>query len=328
MPDTLGCSKARGTFLQYSCSWGRLRTWALRVGINFLPLRPLHAALYLQHLQQQASTFSVIKTVSAAMNAFHELAGMASPTGAPMVKAVREAARRLLPIGVQKKEILLLEHVVTICERFAQSGCEAADLVMCAAISLAFAGFFRYSDLANIYVDWVVFHPNHMEIFLEKRKSDQYREGHWIVIARWPGCIACPVKLAKRLIARLSLQGHRPLLSTFAGSKYGKAPAPYSAVRNGMLDKFAAIGLDKAKFGTHSCRAGGATLVANMGIPDRVWMELGGWRSVRAARGYIKTAVETKMQVTQAMFEHLTEAMVPAAPQQAAAGRKRKPPTP
>ena len=109
-----------------------------------------------------------------------------------------------------------------------------------------------------------------MEIVLEKRKNDQYREGHWVVIARRPGSIACPVKLAKRLINRLGLKGHRPL---FSGGSYSRAPAPYQAVRKAMLDKFASIGLVKTKFGTQPCRAGGATLVANMGIPDRVWMD-------------------------------------------------------
>jgi hypothetical protein len=311
LPDTLGCAKAEGTLRQYSFSWGSLIQWAERVNITYLPLRPLYAALYLHKLLQQANTFSVIKTASAAINAFHELAGHASPTSAPIVKAVREAARRLLPEGAHKKEALLLEHVVQICERFAQSGCAERDLWICAAIAVAFAGFFRYSDLAHIYVDWIVFHPNHMEIFLETRKNDQYREGHWIVLARWPGSIACPLKLVRRLIDRLGLKGHRPLFAAFTGSSYGTEPAPYRQVHSAMLDKFEAIGLDKSNFGTQSCRAGGATLVANMGIPDRVWMEHGGWRSTRAARGYIKTAVATKLQVTQAMLEHLNLSMVP-----------------
>ena len=44
-----------------------------------------------------------------------------------------------------------------------------------------------------------------------------------------------------------------------------------------MLKLFERIGLPSAMFGTHSCRAGGATLAANLGIPGRLWMEHGGW---------------------------------------------------
>ena len=55
-------------------------------------------------------------------------------------------------------------------------------------------------------------------------------------------------------------------------------------------------------FGLHSLRAGGATLAANSGVPDRLWMEHGGWRSFRSAVGYVKTSSEVKASVTNAMF--------------------------
>ena len=53
------------------------------------------------------------------------------------------------------------------------------------------------------------------------------------------------------------------------------------------------------RFGLRSLRAGGATLAANSGVSDRLWMEHGGWRSLRSAVGYVKTSSEVKASVTR-----------------------------
>ena len=74
-----------------------------------------------------------------------------------------------------------------------------------------------------------------------------------------------------------------------------------------MLSAFQRIGLPVESFGTHSCRAGGAILAANLGIPDRHWMEHGGCRSERAANGYIKSSRQGKLGVTQEMFNRSGE---------------------
>ena len=52
---------------------------------------------------------------------------------------------------------------------------------------------------------------------------------------------------------------------------------------------------------------GGATMAANAGIEDRIWQEHGGWKSQRAANGYIKTNLEVELSVTRAMFFPITE---------------------
>ncbi len=122
-----------------------------------------------------------------------------------------------------------------------------------------------------------------------------------MLLSAFPGSPACPVSLLRRLIQRAKLSEHRPLFAPVRGDTYGTTPITYSELRRLMLDKFEAIGLDRAKFGTHSCRAGGATLAANLSVPDQLWREHGGWRSVRAALGYVKTARAAKLSVTRAM---------------------------
>ena len=62
------------------------------------------------------------------------------------------------------------------------------------------------------------------------------------------------------------------------------------------------MGLPVQGFGLHSLRAGGATLAADSGVPDRLWMEHGGWRSFKSAVEYVKTSSEVMASVTKAMF--------------------------
>ena len=85
-------------------------------------------------------------------------------------------------------------------------------------------------------------------------------------------------------------------------ASYSTTPASYQYLHKGVVEAFEAVGLPAKQFGLHSLRAGGATLAANRGIPEWLWMEHGGWQSQRSAFAYIKTSAEAKASVTRAMF--------------------------
>jgi hypothetical protein len=299
----LASFKAPSTMWSYTYSWKRFRAFYDGVGARCIPADPLVVALYLTEVMAAANTFSVVRLASAAVSAFHHAVGLPSPTDAKIVHSIREAAERRLPDGANKKEPLELRHLSTICERFATPDCTLEDLMVCAAMSLAFFAFLRYADLAMLRVDWVLTYDHHLDLFLEERKTDQFRLGQWVVACAWVDSPACPVRLVRRLVERARLVGHRPLFSEVRDGAYASTkPIAYAKLRELFLTKFAAIGLDTTKFGTHSCRAGGATLAANNGVPDKLWMEHGGWRSARAAHGYVATAHSLKEEVMRAML--------------------------
>ena len=50
--------------------------------------------------------------------------------------------------------------------------------------TLGFAGFLRWDDLSQIKACDIDFHLNFMKIFLEKRKNDQFREGHGFILLK------------------------------------------------------------------------------------------------------------------------------------------------
>jgi hypothetical protein len=291
---------------RYAYSWRRWLAFADDCSVPRIPAEPVHVALYLTEVLGGAKTFSVVRLASAAIAAFYHAVGLPSPTEHVLVHSVREAAQRLLPDGAGKKEPLALEHLEAICQRFAGPGCSLKDLMVCTAMSSAFFGFFRYADLAIIVADEVLFAQDDSwaDIFLEERKTDQFREGQWAVLSAWAGSPACPVRLLRRLLERARPAPGEALFSAVRDGKYATgAPINYGTLRELFLEKFAAVGLDTSKFGTHSCRAGGATLAANAGVPDRMWREHGGWRSIRAASGYVKSSHAAKLAVTLSMLE-------------------------
>ena len=59
------------------------------------------------------------------------------------------------------------------------------------------------------------------------------------------------------------------------------------------------IGLDRAMFGMHSFRRGGATEAARRGISDRLFKKHGRWKSDNAKDGYVSEDLETRLSVTK-----------------------------
>ena len=311
MPGALSSAKAASTMKRYCPSWGYLKEWCAGHDLSFLPAAPLTVALYLLMLTQKANSFSTIKMASAAIAAFHSFASQPEVTTAPIVNAIREHAKRKLPDGVNKKEPLPWEKVEEVCkllaERPASSG-RLRNLSLAAAISLGFCGFLRYDDLSRLTVEQITVSPDleSLEIQLGTRKNSPYRSGGDITVTAVNG-FADPVQLVAILIRHAGLvDGSRPLFSAVTRCQgrevYGSTPISYGCLRVAMLEVFLEVGLPKEKFGTHSMRSGGATLAANSGVPDRLWMEHGGWKSFRSAVGYVKTSKKAKASITKAMF--------------------------
>ena len=128
-----------------------------------------------------------------------------------------------------------------------------------------------------------------MEIFLARRKNDQFRSGSVVCIARGKS-LSCPVSLLKSWLVKAgSLGKHVPVYHSFKkgfSEKFcpSNQPWSYSFARTHVLQALA----DSAhmsfadftdRYGLHSLRSGGATLVAKEGVPDHIFQAHGAWRS-------------------------------------------------
>lgn len=171
------------------------------------------------------------------------------------------------------------------------------------AVVLCYAGFLRFSDLMIVQWQEIRFLPTHMELFLEKGKTDQYREGRWVLVARVGGPF-CPVSFTEYVmfLGQYDRQGPGGLIRcvTIASSQqYIRREQPsYTTVNSWFKDAAAALGLNPNDYGTHSGRRGGATRAANVDVPDRLFKEHGFWRSERAKDGYVVSRLQARLSVT------------------------------
>ena len=145
-----------------------------------------------------------------------------------------------------------------------------------------------------------------MEITITSSKTDQYRQGDRIPIARFT-LSTCPVAMMEKYVKAAALDPHstehlfRPIVSTKKGeSLRASGSLSYARLREIVLEKLQSLGYDAQQFGLHSFRAGGATAAANPAdLPERLFKRHGRWKSETAKDGYVKDSVENRLLVSK-----------------------------
>ena len=180
---------------------------------------------------------------------------------------------------------------------------------MLAVCLLAFAGFLRCDELlklVHVCAD-VEFNAEGLVLSIKSSKTDQFREGASLVVARM-GASTCPVEMMERYfrMGHLNVGSHdrvfRAVVHTKEGEKLCKSgELSYFRLRELLLEKISQLGMDPGQFGMHSLRAGGATAAANAGVPDRLFKRHGHWRSESAKNGYmyVKDSLEKQLSVSK-----------------------------
>ena len=161
--------------------------------------------------------------------------------------------------------------------------------------------------MASLRECGVVFYDEHVEIFVESSKTDQFREGAWVPIARTNSDI-CPVAMLQRYfrLADIRSDADKLLFRGLSSIKQGYRLRPsgglsYTRVWELVLEKLKDLGLDPKQFDLHSLRSGGASAAANAGVPDRWFKRHGRWLSENAKDGYVKDKLEDRFSVTRSL---------------------------
>ena len=237
----------------------------------------------------------------------HQLAVVEDPAGHPLVKQILAGTKRILAHRTTKKEPITPEILHRMFDTFVTPSAELPIIRTMTICLLGYAGFFRFSELASLKECDVVFYDQHVEIFVESSKTDQFRDGSWVPIARTYSDI-CPVAMLRRYFQIANIEGDadKLLFRGLSSTKQGYRLRPsggisYTRVRELVLDKLKELGLDPKQFGLHSLRAGGASAAANAGVPDRWFKRHGRWISENAKDGYIKDKLEDRLSVTKSL---------------------------
>ena len=155
---------------------------------------------------------------------------------------------------------------------------------MHAAFCLAFAAFLRVGeftydqddlspDFSKYYLtrSSVTFHHGHMNLNLPGSKTDAFRRGVNLTIAR-ASDEACPIRSLTNLFSRYPDSPYAPLFFTSA------APFTRKLVVDTLHKSLMNLGI-QGKYSGHSFRRGAATSAHRAGLEDAMIQVLGRWRS-------------------------------------------------
>lgn len=307
MKLTALASRAPGTLKGYHRAFNRWKVFARdMLQTHHFPVSPINLALYIQHLLELTNSSSSIITAFYAINWFHKLAGVTSPTLHPTVIAVKEGAIRMSAREVHRKEPLETEHLKDLA-----SQTNLADLVQLrnfVMFVLSFSAFLRSEEVLELKRSDIKFESDHISIRIAKSKNDQLREGQTVVIANTMGEIS-PTELLRSYLSKAGILDNsneyifRPI---YASKKQKKLVSTnkhisYSTYRESFKTSFKEIVPEIANYSTHSSRSGGATLAANSDVKERVFQRHGRWKTKKAKNMYVKDSLKAKLDVSKAL---------------------------
>ena len=262
--------------------------------------------LYLQHLSESIQSKSAVEEVVHAVLWLHQMAGLPSIAGSPIVQATLGGLRQELAKPKKHKEPVTPQMLMAMVEAAGPSH-SLTEVRLLAICLVAFVGFLRCGELLKLWCADTAFNSEGMVVQITSYKTDQYREGASLVIAH-TGTATCPVGMMQRYFS----MGHlahdsqdydylfRGIMHTKSGECLQKSGSlSYSRLRELLLEKISSLGMDPESFGMHSLRAGGATAAANARVPDRLFKRHGGWKSESAKDGYVKDSVESRLEVSK-----------------------------
>ena len=99
------------------------------------------------------------------------------------------------------------DMVKSIVAKYGKVDANPKDLRNSAMLLLGFTGFFRFKELANIRTSHIEFVHDHMSIFIPTSKTDVYREGNKVIIAR-TGNVTCPVNMVLRYMSAAKIDAN------------------------------------------------------------------------------------------------------------------------
>ena len=208
LPKVVLAGRAPATVRKYSGAFGRWKKWVdAKQGIAAMPASPVHVALYLSYLVQKASSSSPVQEAVSAISWAHQIATVNDPTAHPLVRNVLAGAKRVLAQPVQKKEPVTAVMLEAVIDKHAVPDLMALRTqTMCL---VGFAGFLRFDEVSTLKERDLSIFEDHMELFLESSKTDQFRDGSRVVIA----CTSnktCPVNIMERYLEAAGLNTREP----------------------------------------------------------------------------------------------------------------------
>lgn len=308
IPSLIDASKSDSTLRKYKTYFSKFQNWCKMYDLDSLPASASTVSLYISFLVQANSSSSVLTATIYAIQWYHDKNLFPNPCYEKLVKLTAEGGRRILAKPfVNKKEPITIDIIEKIfkSKNDMDNLCHLRTRLICV---LGYAGFFRASELCSIKSSDIKFHDEYVEIKIRSSKTDIYRRGNSVHIAK-SNSPFCPYQCLKDYLRLADIRTHADefifrSVRFFRNSRSYKLsladkPLSYTSMREIFLRALSEVGEEPRKFGLHSLRSGGATAAANADIPDRLFKAHGRWRSETAKDGYVKDNINNFLSVSK-----------------------------
>ena len=250
--------------------------------VNVLPADEFHIVLYLIHLLQTGKTFPVIRMSYFAINYFHSIVGYQNPCPTSLPYNLLEGIKRILAYSATKKSPVTVSQLYEMYNYFGTKTISLSNLRTILICGLSFMGFLRFSEVIKLIRSDIIKNNTFLSIFIEKSKTDVYREGSWVSLTKLD-TVLCPIELVSQYFKKGNIRDNcqkyifRGIITTKSHSKLRSCDKhiSYTCVRENVIEDLKNIGAETRLFGLHSLRAGVATAAANLGVNDRLFKKHG-----------------------------------------------------
>ncbi|KAK3090957.1 hypothetical protein FSP39_011926, partial [Pinctada imbricata] len=310
IPRIIKKGKSDNSNRVYDAYFKKFQHWCSSLSVSSMPASVSTVAVYLSSLVQKSVSESVLSTNFYSIKWHHDISLCANPCDSKILHLLMEGGKRILSKPINKKEPITPEILKKIVEKYGQDANKnnLSHVRICSMFLLGFSGFLRFSELSKLKVKNISFHELHMSVHIEGSKTDVYRRGNNVLIAR-TSKDTCPVYWLK-LYLDLAGISKRPEDFIFRSIRYFKSsdsyklcscnrPISYTRARELLRDALASVGLDTKCFGLHSLRSGGATSAAENNVSDRLLKLHGRWKSDLSRDNYIKDSTSNQLSVTK-----------------------------
>lgn len=300
-------SKSDNTVKKYFSAFQKWNLFCVQNKYSAVPAEPIHIVLYMTKLMDSGCSANVISTVIFALKWAHSMNGLTDPTDNGFVKNMHESAKRLRSNRIVKKDVVSSEMLIDLCNMFAGN----TDLLILrdlAMILIAYAGFLRFDELTELRCSDISFKENYLSIQIRKSKTDIYREGNEILIAKGVSA-ACPYHMLQSYMCKASIdcssQSYlfRPIIRSRDVCKLSEKDKKlsYTRTREIVLAKLK-LAAPCLNLGVHSLRAGGASsAAASATVSERCLKRHGRWKADLSKDGYIQDSIQKRLKITEAL---------------------------
>jgi site-specific recombinase XerD len=286
----MNAAKANSTRKAYRTDWRDFESWCSAHQLPSLPSTPETVSLYIADCVSRLAPATISRRLASITKA-HQAAGFEnSPASTKhfVVCEVLKGARRTLGVAQKGKDPLLLNDVRRIIDACPPNllGLRDRSLVL-----IGFAGAFRRSELASLYMSDLTFSSptGGVVVHLRHSKTDQEGAGREVAIPPGEHAVTCPVRTLREWIQAIGIKDGAVFRGIDRHGHISKSGLHPDSIGTIVKRAAARAGLDATNLAGHSMRSGMATQAAMNGAGERSIAKTTGRKSRRILRRYIRS---------------------------------------